>query len=909
MGSSGFGQTGKREAKRRGFFSPRFTAFLLCVTALIAAFNAWLLFSELRPVDSTVERLIAEHGTVYDLLDRGNGTLLLREITPDGTLRALVPFSKNDPKRTVHIIAEHNGLVYLSISELPYASQTQPVNSIAVCDMKTVRTLCEIQPQSDESWLAVIKNASGGGIYFCDVNENTQKLTVFRADTESGALQERGSLPLPFAPSQFTVTDSGVLYALSQDSRIFRAVAGEWAPIYRPPPGTAAARFSHAGDTLYIFAVNPEKGDSVLRLAPGAASFETLRDGIRDVYGFAARNGGTWAAFTKEGGYRVFVSGREHSYSSLTVPPRFLAVSLLTTLPEAAAFILLMLGIRYILRKRRMGLILKLTLTIVPIFAAGTAVIILLSSRQTRELMTDSVRSAILFGAREVASEIDAARFAKMNWDDPFSSEYFLQLRQKIRERSGSEERAVYDAAGRAERRSVRFINYWLYRVDGDGIFTAACDNSVINLDMEYFGTLSKGEARETFLERRNVPVFLREYDKYDEDIWLSLMIPILNGETLVGVLEVSTPEWEITADIQSVISQMIRLCLCVLLALIGALAAVLAVILRALGKLRRGAVSIADGDYTSRLTVRNMDETGDIARAFNSMAASVGSAVKEIQAVSDGYSRFVPREMLSILQKESIRDVRASDAIQTKAMFLLLMTESFDRHADHLDALNRFYARLLPVLSAHGGVAERFNSRELRALLDCPPGEAADTALAMLAAVNRLNESASDGGYGAIECSILLAYADSFLGVAGDGARLNMTLFSRFSHKTDDIRKAGLLYGCRLMVEQEAFEALGDGPRYRVRKLGRIRDGGATRGLYDFYDGDTPEQIQKKDASREAFNQAVDFYYNAEYEKARALFMGILKRRQDDPSSREYLKQSHARLTTGAPPDVLFTV
>ncbi len=897
------------EMKTKKLFSFSFLTILLAIAMIILSFNVWLRWDTLRPVANTVERLITERGVIYDILDDREDALWLRKISADGRLENVVPFSKRsagrDTKQTVHLITEQDGLVYLRMSELPYNSPNDITNYIAVCDVQTgvTHTLCEMQTK--EEWLSIAETVYDGGIYYAEADESGGTLSVHRADVKSGEVRLWKRVRFPHTLSSFTMTGDG-LYALSQDSRVYRLEDKDWTELYHPEDGTAAVQLLTAGNgELYLFTSNPETGDRLLWLDPGADAFGAVLDENLNWLRASVQTESTWVALTKAHAYQTSSSGHTYMFSSLTVPLQFLfpAGTLIMAALEAAIVILILIAARFIWRRKRISLFLKLSLTILPVFAAGAVIIIMVSVSRVQNLMVDTVRSSLTSDAQEAASDITVQDLAQIDWSDPFSSDEYNGIRDVLLELSGSYEFTLYD--GSVELKTSRYINFWLYRVEGSNIYTAACDNTVVNLDLIYFDILSQGEEREHFQKNITAPFFVREYDLFDEDIWLSLLYPITDGDTVVGILEVSTPEWEFSADIDSVRNQMIRMCLYIFLALSAVLTAVLAVTLRAMGKLRRSAAAIADGEYDTRVAVQNLDETGEIAQAFNSMAASVGNAMTEIRAVSDGYSRFVPHEMLTILNKTSIRDVQASDYVQAKAMFLLLMTESFDQHADHLDALNRFYARLLPVLSEHGGVVERFTSRELRALIDRPPDEAADAALAMLAAVNRLNEEL----YIPIECSILLAYADSFLGVTGDDSRLNMMLFSRFSHKTEEIRKAGLLFGCRLMVEQDAFEAIENKERYRTRRLGQINDGGRLRNLYDFYDGDIAGQIQKKDASREIFRQAVDHYCNAEYEEARSGFMEILKRRQDDPSSREYLKLSHARQKSTAPPDVLFTV
>lgn len=381
----------------------------------------------------------------------------------------------------------------------------------------------------------------------------------------------------------------------------------------------------------------------------------------------------------------------------------------------------------------------------------------------------------------------------------------------------------------------------------------------------------------------------------------LTISVPVIAAGCF---LLIQIPDWDMR--------YFLLISICVFIAVLLVFIFMAAVSLCNLNRLKRCILAFSDGDYSIRAPVRSKDEIGELSAAFNGMADSVEHSMESIKAVGAAYGRFVPNEMLSMLSQDSITDINTTDYASLRAMFMLLTTESFDSYQEeaYLDAVNDFYTCILPVLSRGSGLVERFTANELRALFDREPLAVLNTVLEMFAALNRLNTEFENSGQKPIECGVLLAFSESFLGIAGYSKRLNIILQSRYSYKVDSVRVIGTRYGCRLLLEQTAFEGLGTAVlRYRHRLLGYILDGGERRTLYDFYDGEPVEQVRFKDITRERFNEAVKLYYAAKYDKSRSMFIDIIQQTPNDLAAREYLKKSHLRFDSDAPPDYLFEV
>lgn len=916
-----------------------FLLLYLAALAVIVAVNANIRLNALRPLDISIERQITADGTVIDLRYDENDTIWLRRISPEGKLLGHIPLSTraaDDSPINYHILAVSGHKVYLHTYTRPYDSSERRDTYILICDMLTRKRNVLYRPQGlsemnlIDSWA---ETASDGGLFFGfeyrDEKHFDKRLKVSRTDGESGNISEWMDVPLPFLLTCFTVTEQGGLFAASADSSVYRYNGRGWSRIFKAEDGLAAAQLLQGGDgALYLFLTGYMESatNRLLKLDPGADSFVETQSEIADCISLSIYSDDTRMALTGDYEYEIWLDGRTYGFSSLDIPFHMLwDLKTLCYMLAEALFALLVAGItRHLWLKRKTSLIIKLLAVSVPVFALGCFLLIQIPSRDMRRAVEETAPLVLLSEASKIAENIDGSRFAGINWKNPWDDDYYLELRDWLENQTGIQtlrwwgppsnqiventiENNFYKEPG--ERESRLYANYWMYRVNGSGIYSAVCGSIFVNVEMAYINPIPRSDEINRLLESRH-PVFVRFYD---EEFWLALLYPVLDGQgRLTGILEVSRQTRSIKRTADSITRYILMFSTGVFTIMLLSYIFLTAVSLRNLSRLKRGALSLSDGDYGIRVPVRSRDEIGEIAAAFNGMADSVERNVERIKAVGEAYGRFVPDEMLSILRRDSIINVAPADYASLRATFLLLTTESFDSYRDeaYLGAINRFYTLVLPILSGGCGLVERFTAHELRALFDCTPLAALNTALDMFSSLNRLNAELEANGQKAIECSVLLAFSESFLGVVGSGNRLNMILQSHYAYKVESIRTIGLRYGCRLLLEQSAVDSLGkEVSRYRHRLLGYIMDGGERRSLHDFYDGEPVESVRSKDVTRERFNEAVELYYSAQYAKARSSFIDIIQQTPNDLAAREYLKKSHLRFHSDAPPDNLLEV
>lgn len=141
--------------------------------------------------------------------------------------------------------------------------------------------------------------------------------------------------------------------------------------------------------------------------------------------------------------------------------------------------------------------------------------------------------------------------------------------------------------------------------------------------------------------------------------------------------------------------------------------------ILQPLWHLRRGTERVAEGDFTVRVPMTGTDEAGRLAGSFNQMMLGL----QERQKLHEAFGAFVdPRVADRVLQEGTMLE---GEEVEVTVLFLDI--RSFTAFAERSSAsevvarLNEFFGHVVPVLSCHGGHANKFIGDGLLGVFGAP--------------------------------------------------------------------------------------------------------------------------------------------------------------------------------------------
>lgn len=384
----------------------------------------------------------------------------------------------------------------------------------------------------------------------------------------------------------------------------------------------------------------------------------------------------------------------------------------------------------------------------------------------------------------------------------------------------------------------------------------------------------------------------------YGEESLDSVYVPIIDQEgTATAFVGVDFSETKIAKNMKMQIDNNMKFLLTItLFSFVMMLCIVHFSVLKRIHRLKEYAKQVSEGDFHNRLPVRGHDELSEIYSVFNWMSESIAGHMEEMQIMNDAYYRYVPSKILFLLKKERIVDIKLGNETSAILTTFSLQLADFDRNIrkksakEMIDAINQVLHISVPVIVEKEGMIEGFQNAGFNALFD-NNSEAA--LLCAITICQKLNHMVRLKQLEKNRAGIGIAYGAVTLGIVGQEKRLAPITVSQYRDTACWLQRIAEQYQAHILITRTAADNI---PRffdtYHTRTLGFLYNTytGYTDRIYDVYDGDSREEIELKDMTKELFERGVELYCIREFAQARHEFIEVLKRFRKDKAAKEYL-------------------
>jgi len=262
-------------------------------------------------------------------------------------------------------------------------------------------------------------------------------------------------------------------------------------------------------------------------------------------------------------------------------------------------------------------------------------------------------------------------------------------------------------------------------------------------------------------------------------------------------------------------------------------------------------------------------------------LMAEVAGKGDELKAALDISARFVPREFLRCLSKKSIAELALGDQVLSDMAILFADIRSFTSLSekmtprDNFRFLNSYLGRMNPFIWENGGYIDKYIGDAIMALFPSGAGSALDAGIAMLAQIPVYNSHRAAFGYAPIRIGVGVNAGPVMLGVIGHERFMQGTVISDAVNLASRLEGLTKIYGASLIVSNHVLFGLEDPNRYHYRFLDRVRLRGKedTVPVYEVFNGDPPELLERKKRTRETFERGVYEYHAGDFTLAAKLF------------------------------------
>jgi len=302
-------------------------------------------------------------------------------------------------------------------------------------------------------------------------------------------------------------------------------------------------------------------------------------------------------------------------------------------------------------------------------------------------------------------------------------------------------------------------------------------------------------------------------------------------------------------------------------------------------------------------------DEKGDISYAivaFQDITERKRSEAERMRFTNELYqlnqanARFVPRQFLQLLNKQSIVDVKLGEAVQKEMSILFADIRSFTTLSeqmsieDNFNFINAYLSRMEPAIAENYGFIDKYIGDAIMALFSGCADDAVKAAIAMLKRLAEYNIVRQTEQRSSIHIGIGINTGSLMLGTVGGPNRMDGTVISDAVNLAARLETLTKEYGVSLLISHHTFLQLDHPVGYAFRAIDRVKVKGKSEMVFVFeiFEVDPPELRRGKLATKSIFEQGLWRYHQDYFKEAAELFQHCLKINPRDRAAQIYLER-----------------
>lgn len=267
--------------------------------------------------------------------------------------------------------------------------------------------------------------------------------------------------------------------------------------------------------------------------------------------------------------------------------------------------------------------------------------------------------------------------------------------------------------------------------------------------------------------------------------------------------------------------------------------------------------------------------------------ALHVGEAVEQMQTVH----RFIPREFLDLLQRQSLSDVHLGDHVEREMTVFFSDIRDFTHLSESLTPAQNFnfltsYLRnVTPIIRKCGGFVDKYLGDGVMALF---PGDAIDAvraAVELLQQLERYNLGRRLAGYVPIRVGMGLHRGKLMLGTIGTEDQMQTTVIADAVNLAARIEGMTKTFGVSILLSGSVVAGLPEVHPFHLRGLGAVTAKGKSESaeIFECYDHDAEELSEHKTRTLPQFTAAMQEFRKGQLLTAGRIFGRIAEMNGDD--------------------------
>ncbi|MDT9340406.1 GAF domain-containing protein, partial [Trichodesmium erythraeum 21-75] len=270
------------------------------------------------------------------------------------------------------------------------------------------------------------------------------------------------------------------------------------------------------------------------------------------------------------------------------------------------------------------------------------------------------------------------------------------------------------------------------------------------------------------------------------------------------------------------------------------------------------------------------------------------------LDKLNKAYERFVPKQFLQFLDKESIVDVELGDQVQLKMSVLFSDVRNFTTMseamtpAENFCFINSFLSRMEPAILENQGFIDKYIGDAIMALFSGNADNAVKAGISMLNQLKEYNQYRANSGHSPVKIGVGINTGLLMLGTVGGQNRMDGTVISDAVNLASRVEGLTKSYGVSLLITEQTFSQLTQPSNYAIRSIDTLKVKGKSQKItvYEVFDADPPAVKEGKLNTLKQFQLARSLYASGHSLEPRKMFAQCLKLNPRDQVAQIYLQR-----------------
>lgn len=190
---------------------------------------------------------------------------------------------------------------------------------------------------------------------------------------------------------------------------------------------------------------------------------------------------------------------------------------------------------------------------------------------------------------------------------------------------------------------------------------------------------------------------------------------------------------------------------------------------------------------------------------------------LKNLEKINSALEKFVPKDFLKYLGKESITEIEYGDQIQQEMTILFSDIRSFTTLSESMtpqetfNFINSFLNVIAPAVRGYNGFIDKYIGDAIMALFPHSPSDAINASVKMIQRLQDYNKERIEKGVQPIEIGIGIHTGLLMLGIIGEEERMSSTVISDSVNLASRIEGLTKMYGAQIIISESSLEKLSD--------------------------------------------------------------------------------------------------